>query len=159
MTVVLWILAIALIVIGVIGTVLPILPGTILIFAGILLAGWADDFTRVSPWLVGVTAVLTVVSIVADYLAAVLGARRLGASREAILGAAVGTILGVLTGFWGLVFMPLLGAAVGELIALSGLRRAGQVALGTWIGLMIGMAVKIAIAFAMIGLFVAALLR
>jgi uncharacterized protein len=159
MTVVLWILAIALIVIGVIGTVLPILPGTILIFAGILLAGWADDFTRVSPWLVGVTAVLTVVSIVADYLAAMLGARRLGASREAILGAAVGTILGVLTGFWGLVFMPLLGAAVGELIALSGLRRAGQVALGTWIGLMIGMAVKIAIAFAMIGLFVAALLR
>jgi uncharacterized protein len=159
MTVVLWMLAIALIVIGVIGTVLPILPGTVLIFAGIVLAGWADDFTRVSPWLVGVTAVLALVSVVADYLAAVLGARRLGASREALLGAAIGTVLGVLTGFWGLVFMPLLGAAVGELIALSGWRRAGQVALGTWIGLMIGMAVKIATAFAMIGLFVAALMR
>jgi uncharacterized protein len=159
MTVVLWMLAIALIVIGVIGTVLPILPGTVLIFAGIVLAGWADDFTRVSPWLVGVTAVLALISVVADYLAAVLGARRLGASREALLGAAIGTVLGVLTGFWGLVFMPLLGAAVGELIALSGWRRAGQVALGTWIGLMIGMAVKIATAFAMIGLFVAALMR
>jgi uncharacterized protein len=159
MTFIFWFLAATLIVIGLIGTVLPILPGTVLIFAGILVGAWADDFQRISLWVVGISGALTIVSIVADYLAGVLGARRLGASREAMIGAAIGTVLGVFTGFWGLLFMPLLGAAIGEFIVLWDLRRAGQVGVATWVGMMVGMAVKIAIGFAMVGLFIAALVR
>jgi uncharacterized protein len=157
MTFLLWVLAVTLILVGLVGTVLPMLPGTVLIFVGIAVGAWADDFVRVSPWIVGITGLLALISILADYLAAVLGARRQGASREALIGAAIGTVLGVFSGFWGLLFMPLLGAAIGEFIVLWDLRRAGQVGVATWVGLMVGMAVKIAIAFAMIGLFIAAL--
>jgi uncharacterized protein len=153
-----WSLAVILIVLGVIGTVLPVLPGTVLIFAGILLAAWVGDFTVISTWAVGLAAVLTLISIVADYLAAVLGAKRYGASREAMVGAAIGTVVGIFTGLWGLLFMPLLGAAIGEFIVIQDLRRAGQVGIGTWAGLLIGTAVKIAIAFALVGIFVASIL-
>jgi uncharacterized protein len=153
-----WSLAVILIVLGVIGTVLPVLPGTVLIFAGILLAAWVGDFTVISTWAVGLAAVLTLISIVADYLAAVLGAKRYGASREAMVGAAIGTVVGIFTGLWGLLFMPLLGAAIGEFMVIQDLRRAGQVGIGTWAGLLIGTAVKIAIAFALVGIFVASIL-
>ena len=106
----LWILSIALILVGVAGTILPALPGTILVLAGIVLGAWIDGFTRVSGLTVGIVAVLTAVAWAADYFAGVIGAKRAGASREAVLGALIGTVLGIFTGLWGLVFMPLLGA-------------------------------------------------
>ena len=158
MIILLWSLAVLLILVGLAGIILPALPGTILIFAGILLGAWIDDFTEISGWTVALTGALMLVSLVCDYLAAVLGARRLGASREALIGAALGTVLGIFTGLWGLIFMPLAGAAIGEYLVLRDLRRAGEVGLATWIGLLIGTAVKIAIAFTMIGIFVTALL-
>ena len=136
---------------------LPVLPGTVLIFAGILLGAWIDEFSRISRWTVAIAALLAVVSLVADYLAAALGAKRAGASRQAVAGAVLGTLLGIFSGLWGLIFMPLVGAAVGEYLALRDLQRAGQVGLATWIGLLLGTAVKIAIAFTMLGMFIAAL--
>jgi len=80
-----------------------------------------------------------------------------GASKLAIVGAAIGTVVGVFTGLWGLLFMPLIGAAIGEFVAQRDLRRAGKVGLATWIGLLLGTAAKVAIVFAMVGIFVAAL--
>jgi hypothetical protein len=105
----------------------------------------------------GVLAVLTLIAFTADYVAAALGAKKAGASRLAIVGAAVGTLLGVFTGLVGLVFMPLVGAAVGEFVAQRDLQRAGRVGVATWIGLLLGTAAKVAIAFTMVGVFVAAL--
>ena len=103
--------------------------------------------------------VLTLLSLACDLLAVrALGAKRLGASRHAMVGAAIGTLLGVFTGLLGLIFMPLIGAAIGEYLVLRDLQRAGQVGVATWVGLMVGTAVKVAIAFIMIGVFVAALL-
>lgn len=156
--VLLWSAVAILMALGLAGIVLPVLPGTVLVFGGILLGAWIDDFSRISTWTVAVAAVLTVVSLVADYAAAALGARRVGASRQALIGAVLGTLLGIFTGLWGLIFMPLAGAAAGEYMALRNVARAGQVGLATWIGLLLGTAVKIAIAFTMIGMFVAALL-
>jgi hypothetical protein len=158
MTTLLWLLAIGMIVVGVIGTVLPALPGAVLVFAGIALAAWIDDFARISGWTLGVAAVLTLLAFATDYVAAALGARKAGASTLAIIGAAIGTIAGVFTGLVGLIFMPLLGAALGEFIAQRNLRRAGKVGFSTWLGLLIGTAVKVAIVFTMVGLFVVALL-
>ena len=154
----LWVVVVVLIVLGVVGTVLPALPGAILVFAGIALAAWIDHFTRVPAWMLLVFAVLTAMAWVVDYVAAVFGAKRAGASRLAILGAALGTLAGIFTGLWGLLFMPLLGAASGEYVAQRDLRRAGKVGVATWIGLLLGTAVKVAIVFAMVGLFVFALL-
>ena len=157
MSTLLWIAAIGLIVLGMVGTVLPALPGAILVFAGIALAAWIDHFTRVPVWMVVVFGLLTLLAWSVDYLAAALGARRAGASRLAIVGAAIGAIAGIFTGLVGLLFMPLVGAAVGEYIAQRDLRHAGHVGLATWVGLLVGTAAKIAIVFVMVGLFVFAL--
>jgi uncharacterized protein YqgC (DUF456 family) len=158
MDIALWVVAVILIVVGVLGTVLPALPGAILVFAGVVLAAWIDGFTRISGVTLGVLGVLTLIAWVIDYVAAAAGAKRVGASRAAIVGAAIGTVLGIFTGLVGLIFMPLVGAAVGELIARGDLLRAGKVGLATWIGMVIGTIAKVAIVFVMVGVFLGALL-
>lgn len=158
MTTSLWIAAVLLIIVGVAGTVLPALPGIPLIFGGVLLAAWIDDFQRIGTWTLVVLAVLAVFGVAVDYVAAALSARRVGASRQGIIGAALGTLAGIVTGLWGLVFMPLVGAAIGEFLAHRDALRAGRVGAATWFGLLVGTAVKIAVACTMLGVFVAALL-
>jgi uncharacterized protein YqgC (DUF456 family) len=157
MTVALWIAAVALIAIGVAGTILPAIPGVTLVFLGMLLGAWIDDFARIPVWLVVIFALLTAITWAVDYFAAAAGAKRAGASKLAVIGAMIGTVAGIFTGFIGLLFMPLVGAAVGEFIAQRDLRRAGTVGVATWLGLLVGTAVKVAIVFAMIGVFVLAL--
>lgn len=157
MTELAWLLAVLLIGVGVAGTVLPALPGVPLIFAGVLLAAWLDDFKRISGWTVGVLALLTIVGVVVDYVAASMSAKRAGASKYGVIGAALGTIAGIFTGLWGLLFMPLVGAAVGEWIAHRDALRAGKVGVATWLGLLAAIVAKLTIAFTMIGIFVAAL--
>jgi uncharacterized protein YqgC (DUF456 family) len=154
----LWSLAVILVIAGVVGTVLPALPGTALVFACLLLGAWIDGFTAVGAITIAVLGLLTVLAWVAEYVAGMLGAKRAGAGRLALLGAAIGTVLGVFTGLWGLIFMPLAGAAIGEYLEMRDIARAGHVGVSTWIGIMLGTAVKIAITFAMIGIFVAALI-
>jgi uncharacterized protein YqgC (DUF456 family) len=158
MTTLLWLLALALIAIGAVGTVLPALPGAVLVFGGIALAAWIDDFARISPLTLGVLAAMTILAWAVDFVAATLGARRAGASPLALAGAALGTLAGVFTGLWGLLFMPLVGAAIGEFLAQRDLLRAGRVGVATWLGVLLGTAAKVAIVFAMIGVFIAALL-
>ena len=101
---------------------------------------------------------MTILAWAVDFVAATLGARRAGASPLALAGAALGTLAGVFTGLWGLLFMPLVGAAIGEFLAQRDLLRAGRVGVATWLGVLLGTAAKVAIVFAMIGVFVAALL-
>jgi len=157
MTIALWALVIVLMAVGVIGTVLPVLPGAALIFGGAVLGAWIDNWTRVSGWTLGALGVLALLSIACDFVAASLGAKRLGASPLAVSGAAVGTLVGLFTGLWGLLFMPLAGAAIGEYMAMRNLQRAGRVGIATGVGLLVGVVIKIAFAFSMIGIFVAAL--
>lgn len=158
MTTTLWIIAVLLILIGLAGTLLPALPGVPLIFAGMLLAAWINDFQIISVFTIVVMAVLAVFAIVIDSIAAAVSAQRAGASKQGVIGAAIGTIAGITVGLWGLLFMPLAGAAAGEFIAHKDVFRAGRVGAATWFGLLIATAVKLAVAFTMIGMFVAALL-
>jgi uncharacterized protein len=154
----LWIVAVLLIMAGVAGAVLPALPGVPLIFVGMLLAAWINGFQLISVFTVIVMGILTLFAIVVDYVAATMSAKRAGASKQGMIGAIVGTVVGLFTGLWGLVFMPLAGAAIGELIAHKDMFRAGKVGAATWFGLLIAIAVKLAVAFTMVGVFVAALL-
>jgi uncharacterized protein YqgC (DUF456 family) len=146
------------IVIGLAGTVLPALPGVALVFAGIALAAWIDGFTRIEGWTVVVVGVLTVIAFAADYLSGVLGAKRAGASPLALVGAAIGVVAGIFAGLIGVVVFPFFGAVIGQFIAQRNVRDAGRVGFATWIGLAVGTAVKVAIAFTMVGIFIAALL-
>ena len=136
---------------------LPALPGTIFVLAGIVLGAWIDDFTRVGWVAIGFIAVLAVLAWLMDYISAMLGARRAGASRQAIIGAAVGTVAGIFMGLVGVLFMPLVGAAVGEYMARRNQQQAVRVGIATWLGLMAGMLAKFVLAFMMIGIFVVAL--
>jgi uncharacterized protein YqgC (DUF456 family) len=158
MDIALWILAFALIAVGLVGTVMPALPGPPMVLLGILLAAWIDRFAKISGLVCAIISVLALAAIAIDWIAGAMGARRVGASKWAVIGATVGAILGVLSGFWGLLFMPLVGAAIGEFIARQDLLRAGQVGLATWIGMLLGTVAKLAIVAMMIGIFAGALL-
>ena len=154
----LWILCVALIVAGLAGTVLPVLPGTVVVWAGIVLGAWIDDFQRVGTTTLVVVTVLAALAWVLDYVAGLLGARRAGASRQALLGAAIGTVVGLFMGVVGVLFMPLVCAALGEYLARKDQHRAVRVGVATWLGIMLGLLAKVVLAFVMVGLFVAALL-
>jgi uncharacterized protein YqgC (DUF456 family) len=153
----LWMLAVALIVLGLACIVIPGLPGTILVFAGMWLAAWADGFTRVSVATVVVLGVLVAASYVVEFAAAGLGVKRVGASRRAILGAALGTMLGLFFGLPGVIVGPFAGAVIGELSARSGLAQAARVGVAAWIGLIVGAVVRVGVAFLMLGIFLIAL--
>lgn len=154
----LWAASAALILLGLAGTVLPALPGTLFVLGGIVLGAWIDDFTRVGAGTVAVVTLLAVAAWALDYAAGLLGAKRAGASRQALAGAALGTVAGLFMGLVGVLFMPLVGAAVGEYLASKDERHAVRVGVATWWGIMIGLVAKVALAFVMIGIFVAALL-
>ena len=149
--VLLYILAAVLIVVGVLGVILPALPGLPLVFAGMLLAAWTDDFQRIGVWTLVILGVLTLLSLLIDFAATAMGAKRVGASRSAVIGAMLGTVVGVFVA-------PFVGAVLGELLYRRKLERndvshAARIGIGTWLGIMFGVLSKLAMAFAMIGLF------
>jgi hypothetical protein len=154
----LWLLSGALILAGFAGIVLPALPGTLLVFAGIVLGAWIDNFTRVGWIALAVIGVLAILAWAMDYVAAMLGAQRAGASRQAIVGAALGTVAGIFMGLVGVLFMPLVGAAAGEYLARRHHGQALRVGIATWLGLLAGMLAKFVLAFMMVGIFGVALL-
>ena len=134
----LWAASGLLILVGLAGIVLPVLPGTILILAGIVLGAWIDDFTRVGWVTVTVICVLAVIAWALDYVAGLLGAKKAGASKQAVIGAALGTVAGIFMGLVGVLFMPLVGAAAGEYLARKNQQQAVKVGIATWLGIMGG---------------------
>jgi uncharacterized protein YqgC (DUF456 family) len=155
-SILLWVLAAILVVVGLAGTILPMLPGIPLMLVGMLIAAWADDFTRITWVTLVILGVLTLLSFVIELAAAALGAKRVGASREAIIGAAVGTLFGFFLGLPGLILGPFIGALAGELLARRDATRAVEVGIGAWIGFIVGAIAKLAVAFTMLGVFAAA---
>lgn len=148
-----YLIAGALILIGLLGTVLPILPGLPVMFAGMLLAAWADDFQRIGAWTLVVLGLLLAISIAVDVLSSILGAKRVGASNKALFGAGVGGFVGIFFGIPGLLAGPFLGAAIGEMAHGREWRDASKVGFGTWVGLALGAALKLALAFSMLAIF------
>lgn len=151
-----WLVAVVLVAVGAAGVVLPALPGAPLVFAGLLVAAWIEDFQKVGPFTLVLLGLLTVATVVVDFAASALGAKRVRASNWAIAGAMLGALAGLFLGVFGLIFGPFLGAVLGEYIARRDLRQAGKVGLGTWIGLLVGTAAKLALVFVMLAVFVAA---
>lgn len=153
---VLYVLAAVLVVIGIAGTILPVLPGLPLVFAGMVLGAWAGDFDYIGIPMLVVLGLLTAVSLVVDFWATALGARRVGASGKAVAGAVVGTFVGIFFGPLGLFAGPFAGALAGELLHGRGVGQATRVGVGTWLGIVFGTVLKLALAFTMVGLFVLA---
>jgi hypothetical protein len=151
----LWIVAVATIVVGFIGTILPGMPGVLIIYAGMWLAAWIDDFVRIGWVTLTILGILTALALAADLVASVLGAKRVGASRQALIGSVIGGIAGLFFGLIGLLLGPFVGAVAGELMARRSIADATRVGVATWIGLLVGTMAKIAVAVSMLGVFVA----
>ncbi|HOV57425.1 MAG TPA: DUF456 domain-containing protein [Rhodanobacteraceae bacterium] len=158
MEIALFVLAGLLILIGLAGTLLPALPGIPLVYAGMFLAAWADHFQHIGWVTLAVLGALCLIALAIDFFASLVGAKRVGASGWALAGAAVGTVVGLFFGLVGVLAGPFAGALAGELVAGGTLRRATSVGLGTWLGMVLGALVKVALAFTMLGVFAVALL-
>jgi uncharacterized protein len=149
----LFVLAGILIVVGLAGTVLPILPGVPLVFAGMWIAAATDHYQHVGTFTLIVLGALTVFALVIDFVASIVGAKRVGATGRAIWGASIGMLVGIFFGFVGLLLGPFVGALIGELSSGSTMHQATRVGIGTWIGLLFGTLAKIALCFTMLGVF------
>ena len=157
-----WTVATALVIVGFAGTILPVLPGVLLVLAGLALGAWIDGFERVGAWTMAVIAVFAALALITDFVAGLLGAKRIGASRWALIGAAAGTVIGLFMGLIGVLFMPFVGAVAGEYYALRAAdgprsQQALRVGTATWIGMVVGAVAKIAFACLMVGVFLAAM--
>jgi hypothetical protein len=153
-----FILAGILILVGLAGAVVPVLPGVPLVFGGMLLAAWADHFQHIGTFTLILLGILAALALLVDFLAGMLGAKRVGASPRALWGASIGMLVGFFFGLPGLLLGPFLGAVAGELSAGGKLDRAARVGLGTWIGLLFGTLAKLALCFTMLGVFAFAFL-
>lgn len=146
-------LAVVLVLVGLAGIVLPALPGLPLVFAGLLLAAWVDGFEHVGWVMLTLLGLLTLVSFAIDLLSSAIGAKGMGASRLAIAGSLLGSLLGLLFLPWGLLLGPFLGALGGEYLHSRRLGLATRVGLATWLGMVLGVALKLGLGLAMLGLF------
>jgi len=159
-TIALWIGALLLMGLGFLGTVVPGLPGVLLLYAGFWLAAWIDHFARVGWPTLLILGLITALALVADLVAGLLGAKRLGASRQALIGSVLGGLIGPFVGLgWvGLLVGPFVGAVAGELMARRPLGTAARVGFGTWLGLIVGTLVKLALSVSMLAIFAVAYL-
>ena len=153
-----YVLAALMVVVGLAGILLPAIPGLPLVFAGMLLAAWTDGFERVEWWWLVILGALTALSMAIDFWATAAGAKRVGASRKAVIGAMLGMLGGLFLGPLGLLVGPFAGALLGELwhrrsVEASHLGDAARIGAGTWLGIVFGVVLKLALGFAMLGLF------
>ncbi len=155
--IVLYVVAAVLVLGGLAGAILPILPGIPMIFGGLWLAAWVDGYQHAGWWTLIIIAILGLIAMALDFVAGAFGAKRVGASRMAIWGAFLGTVVGMFFGFVGIVVGPFLGALAGELANGNSVLRSTHVSVGTWVGMLLGTLAKLVLSFMMIGVYLVAL--
>jgi uncharacterized protein YqgC (DUF456 family) len=154
----LYVLAAALIVGGLAGAILPILPGVPMIFGGIWLAAAVDGYRHLGwGWLVAI-GIVAALGIAVDFISGSLGAKKIGASPRALWGAGIGTTIGMFFGLPGLLIGPFAGAVIGELWSGKSILRSAHVGVSTWFGMLLGIVAKVVLSFLMIGMAGVALL-
>ena len=153
MDILLYVIAIALIVVGLVGAIVPTLPGIPLIFGGIWLIAGVDRYRHLGLWWLLGIASIGAVGLTLDLLAGALGAKRVGASKQAVAGALAGTVIGLFFGLPGLLLGPFVGAVLGEFAAGNSVLRSTQVGVSAWIGLIFGTIIKLVSSLMMVVLF------
>lgn len=151
-----WGLAFVLVLVGLAGTILPILPGVPIILLGLVLMAWLDGFAHVGWWTLLWLTFLTVLSVLIDFIATAEGARRFGAGRLAILGATLGLLVGLFFGIPGILLGPFVGAVLGHMAGRAGLDASLRAGVGASIGVMVGTLAGAAIGVIMVVWFAAA---
>jgi uncharacterized protein YqgC (DUF456 family) len=150
---ILWIIGAIFTVIGLAGLLLPIIPGAPILFLGLLFGAWAENFRYIGVWTLLILAGMAALTYVVEFAASILGVKKFGGSRQAMVGAAVGGVVGLFLGIPGVLLGPFVGAVIGELSLQRSLDQASRAGFGTVVGLAIGVAGKLAIGIVMVGLF------
>jgi len=135
--------------IGLLGTVLPVLPGVPVIFLAALGYGIYNDFTDLPVVTIIIMFILMALTFAIDYLAGVVGAKRYGSSRWGVWGSIIGTLFGLFFLPFGVILGPLFGALAGEIIAGKKPGEAFKIAWGTLVGMAGGAVLKIALGLVM----------
>lgn len=143
--------------IGVLGCVLPYLPGTPLVFAGIFLYAWKTHFTIISQNLLIIFLIVTAITVLLDYIVGSIGAKKFGATKLGTFGAFFGALIGIFFAPWGVIIGPPLGALIGELLTGKKLKDAMRASGGAILGILGGSLTKVVASFIMIGFFTARL--
>jgi len=148
-----WLVAGLLIVVGFVGLFIPILPGIVFIFAGLLLGAWIDHFTLVSQTTMVIIGMIALVAWAVDLFASYFTAKKAKASKLALIGTLVGALLGILGGVVGLIIGPIIGAAVGEYISRQNTGDATRVGIAAGLGFVLALAVKLVLAIIVLSIF------
>jgi len=147
-----------LMVVGLIGVVIPFLPGIPLAWLGFFIYALGTGFDKISITTIVVFFILMLFTLALDFVAPMLGARKYKASKYGIAGVFLGFMVGIFVfGFWGILLGPFIGAFLGELIAKKETSRAFKSALGALVGFIAGTLFKLIIILIMIGLFIVSL--
>jgi uncharacterized protein len=149
----LYAIAATLMLVGLAGAIVPALPGIPLIFAGIWLIAGLDHYHHIGLWWLLGIAVIGTVGLTVDLLAGAMGAKRAGASQQAVWGALAGTAIGLFFGLPGLLLGPFVGAVVGELAAGNSVLRSTHVGMSAAFGLLFGTIIKLVSSLMMVALF------
>lgn len=147
------VLVILLMLAGVLGSVLPFMPGTPLILLGAFIYALSTDFEPVGAWHLLTLGAIVALTYALDYLAGALGARKLGGSRWAVAGAILGGIVGLFFGLIGIVVGPVAGAVIFELVYRKEVSAGLRSGAGAVIGMVLGGVAKFSLAVVMVGLF------
>jgi uncharacterized protein YqgC (DUF456 family) len=149
----LYVVAVVLIVVGLIGAIVPALPGIPLIFGGIWLIAGVDHYQHFGLWGLLAAAAVGAVGLALDLFAGALGAKRVGASKQAVWGTLAGTVIGTFFGLPGLLLGAFFGAVLGELSAGNSVLRSTHVGVSAWVGLIFGSIIKLVSSVTMLALF------
>ena len=153
-------ITVILITVGLLGTVLPFLPGSALILFGAFIYAWYTQFAVVGWGVLGILIALTIMTQVFDYCATMIGAKKYGASSRGIAGAFCGGIIGIFFGgIVGVIIGPFIGAVLGELLGGSTAKDSMKIGFGTLVGFVGGAIGKLIIGLTMVGIFLWAVLR
>jgi uncharacterized protein YqgC (DUF456 family) len=147
----LYVLGVLLLAAGVAGLVLPVLPGAVLLTLGVVALAWAGDFAVLGWGTVAFAGIMGLAITAVDWAASILGAKAFGASRWAVIGSAVGLLVGLFLGLPGIILGPAVGALVFEYAKDPNFRRALQAGAGAFVGFVVGSVLKVTLAFVLIG--------
>jgi len=152
MSIALYVLGVALLAAGVAGLVLPVLPGAVLLVAGVVALAWAGDFAILGWGTVAFAGAMGLAITAVDWAASILGAKAFGASKWAVVGSAVGLVVGLFLGLPGIILGPAVGALAFEYAKDPDFERALKAGGGAFVGFVAGSVLKVTMAFALIGL-------
>ncbi|HUH48125.1 MAG TPA: DUF456 domain-containing protein [Arenibacter sp.] len=156
MDVVLLILGLILMILGILGSFLPVLPGTPLSWIGLLFL----HLTKAVPndWVfLGITLAVAVLVFVLDYIIPALGTKKFGGSKWGMIGTTLGLLVALffpILGFFGIIIWPFIGALVGELFNKTDKKTALKAAFGSFLGFLTGTLLKFMVTIIFLGLFI-----